>query len=361
MPRFDRHIIRRLLISYVLLVGALIVFFVILHYVEYIDDFMDRGATQREVFLRYYPAYIPEIIRLISPLALFMSIILLNGKLAQQLQLAALQTSGVSLYRLLVPFLLVAICVTSLMFWFNGWVVPGTNKIVLDFEQKYRRDGQQVVDVSDIHRQSSPGSYITVGYFDREANIGHRASLLEFDSANHLTQRLDATRMEWIDSLAVWRFRNVTRRSFSQGGRESLNNSLVLDTTLTVLPRDFARTERDVESMTLEEAGQYVESLKRSGAGNLGKTAVLYYSKFTYPFANLILAILGFALASIRRRGGQAVQIGIGLAVAFLYLTMMKGMEPFGYREEIPPIMASSLPHFVVLIGTLIYLIKLRK
>jgi lipopolysaccharide export system permease protein len=347
-------------ISYVLLVAALIVFFVILHYVEYIDDFMDRGATQREVFLSYYPAYIPEIVRLISPLALFMSVIILNGKLAQQLQLAALQTSGVSLYRLLVPYLFVAVAITGTMFWFNGWVVPETNKIVLDFEQKYRRDGQAVVDVNDIHRQTSPGSYVTVGYFDKEANIGHRASLLQFDKSNTLLNRIDASRMEWIDSLGVWRFRNVTQRVFRDGG-EIIATSLALDTTLSVMPRDFARTERDVESMTIEQAAEYVQSLRSSGAGNLGKTTVLYYSKFTYPFANLILMILGFTLASVRRRGGQAIQIGLGLSLAFLYLTMMKVLEPFGYRDTLPPILAASLPHLVVLAGSLLYLLRVRK
>lgn len=360
VPKFDCHIIKRLLISYLLLIGALVVFFVILHYVEYIDDFMDRGATQREVFLSYYPSYMPEIIRLISPLALFMSIIILQGRLAQQLQLAALQTSGVSLYRILLPYVIVAFVVTGAMFWFNGWIVPESNRTVIAFEQKYRRDGQRVVDVNDIHRQTGPGSFVTVGYFDKETNIGHRAALLKFNEQSKLLSRHDATRMEWIDSLSVWRFRNVTHRSFI-GDVETVSSDGLLDTTLTVFPRDFARTDRDVETMTIEEASDYVQSLRRSGAGNLGQTTVLYYTKFTYPFANLILALLGFTLASVRRRGGQAIQIGIGLSLAFVYLTMMKLLEPFGYRDTLPPLVAASLPHIVVFVASVVYLFRVRK
>jgi lipopolysaccharide export system permease protein len=358
---FDLHIIRRLSNSYLLLVAALVVFFVLLHYVEYIDDFMDKGATMKEVFTVYYPSYVPEIIRLISPLALFVSVVYLNGKLAQQLQLAALQTTGVSLYRLLVPFVVVATVITATMFWLNGWIIPHTNRTVLEFERQFLREGQRVVDVNDVHRQTSPGTIVSVGYFDRETQIGHRASLQTFGIDHRMRERIDAQRMEWIDSLQVWRFRSVVRRSFDSEGNERIFKSLTLDTTLAVYPRDFARTERDVESMTIPEAASYIQSLKRSGAGSLGRSSVAYHSKFAYPFANMILVLLGVPLASVRRRGGQAIQIGIGLVLAFVYLTLMKVIEPFGYNEQLPPAIASWLPHAVFLVGSIIYLIRVRK
>jgi len=104
MRTFEWHITARLLKGFVLFVGALIVFFIVLHWVEYSDDFLDGGATAWEVFTVFYPNYIPEIVRLTSPLALFLSCLYLTGTLAQELQLIALQTSGVSLYQLLRPY-----------------------------------------------------------------------------------------------------------------------------------------------------------------------------------------------------------------------------------------------------------------
>ncbi|PSQ89358.1 MAG: YjgP/YjgQ family permease, partial [Bacteroidetes bacterium QS_8_64_10] len=183
MNTFDRHVIRRFVTGYVFFVGALILFFVVLHYVEYMDDFFDRGATLSEVFLVYYPSYVPKIVRLTSPLALFLACIYLTGKLAQELQIAALQTSGVSLYRLMRPYVVVAVLTTSFMFWFNGWIVPVTNATVLKFDQKYLKDAPQRVDISDIHRQNAPRSIVTVGYYDDDARTGHRVSLQRFENA----------------------------------------------------------------------------------------------------------------------------------------------------------------------------------
>lgn len=360
--RFDLHIIRRLLVGFVALVGALIVFFIVLHYVEYVDDFFDRGATMRQVFLVYYPSYIPEIVKLTSPLALFLACVYLTGKLAQSLQLTALQTSGVSLYRLLIPYVVVAAAITGFMFWFNGWIVPNTNRTVLEFEQQYLKDAPQVVDVNDVHRQNRPGSFLTVGYYDRRAETAHRISLQRYDEQQRLVERIDAPTMKWVDSLSIWRIQEPVIRSFSaEDDREKRRRLMVMDTTLQILPRDLARTEKDVESMTIPAAAEYIQDLERSGAGSLGRTKVGYFSKFAYPLANLILVLIGMPLASVRRRGGQAVQMGLGLLVAFTYLAVMKLTEPFGYTGELPPFLAATLPHALFFVGALVLLVKARK
>lgn len=360
MTRFDLHVIRRLLTGFLGLMGLLIIFFIVLHYVEFIDDFFDRGATMQQVFLVYYPSYIPEIIKLISPLALFLACVHLTGRFAQSLQLMALQMSGVSLVRLMVPYVIVAIVVTGTMFWFNGWVVPVTNRTVLAFEQQYLKDAPRVLDVNDIHRQNRPGTYVTVGYYDRRTEMAHRISIQEFSDSSRLIKRVDAPTMRWVDSLGVWAIDSPVVRTFSPDG-EHRRELARIDTVLQILPRDLARTERDVESMTIPAAANYIVDLERSGTANIGRTKVAYYSKFAYPFANLILVLIGMPLASVRRRGGQAVQIGLGLFVAFAYLAVQKLTEPFGYTGELSPLLVAWMPHAVFLLAAIFVFFRSRR
>lgn len=361
MMIYDLHIIRRLLFGYVALMIGLIVFFIVLHYVEYVDDFMDRGATMAEVFSVYYPNSIPEIIRLVSPLGLYLSTVYLTGRLAQKLELSSLQTSGVSLYRLLLPFLIVGIVISGFMFWFNGWVVPETNRIKIAFEQDYTKDASGQIEYSNIHRQNRPGSILSIGFFDRSSKTATSVSLHTFDTDRRLIERIDATRMIWIDSTAQWRFTDAVIRTFYGESGESLRMASILDTTLTLLPRDLSRTEGDVEAMTINEAKDYIEELRRSGANRLGRQMVAYYNKFSYPIANLILVLLAVPMASVRRRGGQSVQLGIGLFIAFSYLSLMKLTEPFGYSETLSPMIAAWLPHFIFATISIIVLIRVRK
>ncbi len=361
MTTFDGHIIVRFATGILYLTLALILFFIVLHYVEYVDDFFDRGATMRDVFLVYYPNYIPEIIRLTSPLAVFLSAIYLTSRLSQKLQLAALQTSGVSLYRLMIPFLVVGIAASAIMFYFNGWVVPITNRNVVEFEQKYLKGKQVQLDLHDVHRQSQPGSVIAVGYYDRFSKVANNVSIQDFDEGRLMRSRIDADRMVWQDSSETWRLESVTVRAFEEGDWPLFEYIPSLDTTLNVLPRDFARTEREVESMTITQAEEYIEALLRSGAGNTGRTRVGYYNKFAYPFANLIVVLIAVPLASVRRRGGQAVQIGLGLFVSFLYLAAIKVIEPFGYKDTLEPAVAAWLPHALFFVLGIYLLLSARK
>lgn len=361
MTTFDWHIVYRLLKSFVLFIGALIVFFIVLHWVEYSDDFLDRGATAVQVFTVFYPSYIPEIVRLTSPLGLFLACIYVTGTLAQELQLIALQTTGVSLYRLMRPYVAVGLLVTVGMFFFNGWVVPRTNETVVQYENEYLFPGRSTANVSEIHRQNGPNSILSVGYYEVGEKKAHHVSLQTFGDSVRLRSRVDASRMVWVDSLDVWRLLDVKRTTFTPASITKGRQTAELDTTLQIYPRDLARSQNDVGAMTIPQAANYLAALKRSGASQLARPYVAYYNKFAYPVANLILVLIGVPLASVRRRGGQAVRFAIGLFTAFLYLAVQKLTEPFGYAGTLTPVVTTWVPHAVFALVALTILWQARK
>lgn len=358
LTTMDRHIIRRTLLSYVFLIGVLVILFILIHYLEHIDDFLDRNAPMRKIYLIYYPSFIPNIILQISPLALFLAAIFTTSRLAQSLQIIALQTGGIALQRLIIPYFLVGLSVSAVMFLAGGWIAPLTNQTVLSYDQLYINSRSQHIYVSEIHRRNDPTSVVTVGYFDRRTGTAHRVQLQRFDADGRLLERVDGQQMVWQDSL--WHFAYATVRTFDSG-QEIRRIIVPLDTALQVLPRDLARTERDIESMTIPTAAGYVDALKRSGLADTGRDMVGYYSKFAYPFVNLTVMLIALPLACRRRRGGQTVQIGAGLFVAFVYLAAQKLTEPFGYTEELAPLMAVILPHVLFFVGALVALAVARK
>ncbi len=359
MTLFDAYLLRRLLAGYGVFVLALVVFFVVLHYVEYVDDFLDRGAALGEVFRVYYPAFIPEIIRLTSPLSLFMAAVYVTNRLSGSLQIMALQASGVSLYRLLLPYLLAGILVTGALFALGGYVVPRAQRTVLAYDQKYLKSEQGPIEVSDLHRQNAPGSFLTVGYYDHGEKIGYRVSLLTYDGVV-LRERLDASRLRWQEQKGAWLLEDVTRRAFRADGGIAQSRLGIIDTTLNVLPENLAQSERDVEGMTISEAQAYLTSLRRTGSGNVSTSLVGYYTKFSYPVAHLVLIVLALPLAAPRRRGGAALTFGLGLFAAFLYLATQKLIEPFGYAGALSPLAAAWLPHALFAFVTLVVLVRAR-
>ncbi len=354
----DRHIIVRMLLTYLLLTVVLIIFFVLIHYLEHIDDFLDRNASLRKIYMIYYPSFVPGIIQQVSPLALFLSAIFTTSQLAQSFQLVALQTSGVAIKRLLVPYLLLGVCTSGVMFVVGGWIAPFTNQTVQSYDELYIKSRTPQIYISEIHRRNDPSSIVTVGYFDRRSNTAHRVQLQKFSTNGNLVERVDAQQMVWNDSL--WNISYAVIRSFDTG-QEVRRIVSPLDTVLKVFPKDLARTERDIESMTIPIAMDYVDALQRSGLANIGRDLVGYYSKFAYPFTNLIVMLIALPMAIRRRRGGHAVQIGLGLMIAFIYLSAQKLAEPFGYTQEISPLIAVTLPHAMFIFGGITAIALTRK
>ena len=362
MTLYDRYLIKRLVVGYAALIGVLCVFFVLLHYVEFIDDFMSKGATNRQVFLYYYPNYLPEIIRLISPLALFLAAVFLTARLAEQLFLSALLQSGVSLYRLFVPYLIVGIAVSGIMTVFNAYTVPMTQRNVVAFENEYFKKTSRDYDRSNLLRQNDQGGILAVRYYDPDQATASRVSLQAFGPEKRLIRRTDAYEMRWNDSLQVWRMQNVVHREFAADGSVLRRTHAELDTTLNLRPRDLARSERDVEMLTVPDAREYLASLQRSGVDHVGRQWVTYYMKFAYPAANLVLIFVAFPFAVERRRRGQAVQLGLAVLVAFVYFATTKVIEPFGYTETIPPVAAAWGPHVLFLLfGGALFLNRARR
>ena len=359
MTLFDRYLFRRLLFGYIGLLVAVIAFFVVLHYVEHIDDFYDKGAKTAAI-IRYYVNSIPDIIHLGSPMAVFLATIWVTGRSAQKLELSSLQTSGTSLVRLLLPFFLFGCFISAGMFFFNGWVVPETNQVKFAFERDFTKAGVGQVEHSNIHRQNQRGSVLSVGFYDRTSRVASTVSLQTYDENLRMAKRVDAERMTWTDSTGIWTLTEAVIRTFGADGAEIRESIASLDTTLSILPRDLARTQADVDAMTITAGRQYLDELTRSGASNMDIPRVSYHNKFAYPISNLILVLLAVPLAAVRRRGGQAFQMGMGLFIAFVYLTVMKLIHPFGYSGALSPVVAAWLPHAIFAVIALIVLLRTR-
>lgn len=353
--KIDRYIFLRMLGITLFVLLMLIFIFIMVDFSENSDDFADQGATMGEIFNRYYLNYIPEMTRLVLPVAIFVACLFLTGQLADRLEITALKAAGVSLYRLSVPYITFALISAVSISLLDAFVIPKSNAERIAFEEQYLHDKSENIDRSDIYRQPSPNTKLQVNYFDKNKEIAYRIRLIE-SKDRQVTKNTSANRMRWVDSTQTWRLENVREQVFTENGFKEKEYRRK-DTVLNVFPRDLARTTSDIYQLTYPEAVDYIASIKRSGAGGIEIPQVQFYGRLAYPFSIIVVTIVGFAFASVRRRGGKGAYLAAGLTISFLYLAFMKIIEPFGYYGTLSPIVAATLPHiffFVVGIGLLI-------
>jgi lipopolysaccharide export system permease protein len=359
LKTFDKYIFTRMLVLTGFVTGLLIFIFIIIDFSENSGDFTDRGATLTEIWYDYYLNYIPEMIRLVSPVAVFASCLWLTGQMANRLEIVALRAAGVSLYRLLAPYLVFAVIVSASISYLDGYVVPRSNAIRAEFEQKFIMKRTERIDRNRIFRQESPDRLMLVNYFDIRQSIGYRVTFYTFDD-NRLVETMELGRMAWSQEKGKWELINGTITRYNERGYEKFTFDR-RDTTLNLYPRDFGRTSSDVYQLTYPEIRDYLASIERSGAGGIAMPTVQFYGKLSYPFAIITVTIIGVAIASVRRRGGRGVHIAAGLVISFLYLALMKLFEPFGYSGALDPAHAAVLPHVIFFTVAIILLLTARK
>ncbi len=93
---------------------------------KYIDDLMGKGLSSLVILeLLFYVS--ASLIPLALPLAILLSSIMTMGNLAENNELTALKSSGLSLYRIMRPLTFVVLLIAGGTFYFANYVIPVAN------------------------------------------------------------------------------------------------------------------------------------------------------------------------------------------------------------------------------------------
>ncbi|HTY01476.1 MAG TPA: LPS export ABC transporter permease LptG [Bacteroidota bacterium] len=361
MKLLDRYIIRQFLTTALFSLGAVLLVFIIIDSMEKLDDFLDKQAGL-SIILLYYVYFVPEIIKLITPVALLLGSLFVTARMSTQSELTAFRASGTSLYRLMLPYVLVSLVVSGVLVYFNGWVVPLANSRKFSIERTYLHKDVINASGANIYVQDSPTRILSIGFFDDSRNVASRVSIQEFDAADptRMVERTDAASMAWDSSGHRWVLSNVTKRMFS-GDKESLEQySLLPAGPLHFSPDDLRKKQEKPDEMSYGALKEFIQNQRRAGQ-DVSQWMVDFYGKISYPFAAVIVVLFGVPFASVRRRGGTGVQLGISLLICFIYLIVMKVSQVFGYNGDVNPLLTAWAANLVFFAGAMVVILRVRK
>jgi lipopolysaccharide export system permease protein len=361
MKIIDRYLIKQFLLTIIFGLLAFTLIFVVIDMMENLDDFIDQNV-QLIIILNYYLVFIPEIIKLITPVAVLFAALFTAGKAANLSEITAIKASGVSLFRFMLPFLITTIFVALLSIYFAGYVVPHANTVKVNLERKYLNRGFVFMG-SNIFFKDSPTKIVNIAYFDNTQNQAHRVSIQEFDIANPtvMISRVDANTMTYDSTTRNWIVEYGAKRFFSSSKESASYFNQLTISDLNFHPEDLASKQQKPEEMNLDELKRLINSQLREGT-DPKSTLIEYYSRFSFSMASIVVVLFGIPLAATkRRRGGLAVQIGINILVTFVYLVFMKISQAFGKNGALDPMLTAWFANLVFLIAALINLPRMRQ
>lgn len=340
----DRYIIRKFLGTFFFSLALIIVIAIVFDISEKIDDFIERKAPLDKIIFEYYANFIPYFADRFAPLFIFISVIYFTARMAANTEIVAILNSGISFRRLLVPYFVSAAFLAGISIYFNGWVIPHSNKVKLEFENVYIKNPVEFKD-RNLHRQISPGVFMFMESYNNVDNIGYRFSLEKIVDGKR-TWFLNSDRIVWDSTASHWKIENYYLRSVD-GFHERLSSGPRMDTVLSVKPGDFKRRLNIIEAMDTPALNRFIAEEELQGSENVSTYLVEKYRRIALPFSTFILMLIGVSLSSRKVRGGIGAQLGLGITISFSYILFMQVSNTFAINGSIPALIAVWIPNII--------------
>jgi lipopolysaccharide export system permease protein len=337
----DKYLVREF--SKMVLIGAVafITVFVTLDMVENVDDFVDNDVGAFTV-ARYYAFQVPYILTLTLPVAVLISSLFTIGQLARRNELVAMKASGIRFARSVAPLAAGGLVASMLSLGVAEFVEPEADAVVRNIRtneiKKSSAGVEPRVRVNITYRGKHSLFYFAPEY-DTKLN-SMKDLVVEKSQAGKLIFRLNAAGATWRDT--TWVLSEAWIRWFGEDGEVTRESHIVQGSVpeISDYPKDILREQRKPEEMSYRELARLVRKINESG-GDSAKYRVGLGMKLSFPFASLIVVLIGSPLSARLRRGGMAVGVGTGLGLCFVYYGFMRVGQALGDHSVLPSAIAA--------------------
>lgn len=358
MKLIDRYMLKQFLLTLLFSVLVLCVIFIIVNMIERLDKFIDAKMGTKEI-ATYYLYFLPEILKMLIPVAVLISGLFTVGRMSNINEITALKSGGVSLHRLMLPFVIVCTFISFGHLYFNGWLVPKANERKFLMEQKFLNRSSEA-SISNFYYRENPDVNILIGYYEPEYQIAHNAAIEYFTPSpqKRLKKRISAETMLWDSTKKIWKLQDVIIRNFDTNKITS-ERTPDMEIKLGAGGDQIRKIQKKSDQMTFPEIREYLNFLKHGGK-DISRLETEYYANYAFPFANIIVIFFAIPFASVKKKNGLAVQIAAAMGVAFSYLVFWKVGQSVGAGLSLSPIISGWMANIIFIAVGLIVIIKTR-
>lgn len=351
--QLDIYIFRKFISTFVFALLLFTMVAVVIDLVEKLDDLIEKQVPISELILDYYVNFIPHIDALLTPLFVFIAVIFFTSRLAYRTEIVAMLASGISYYRVLLPFFVAALLIAAMLWWGNNYAVPNANKQRLAFEVKYINAYARYR--KNVHLQVQKNHYIFMENYASNDSTGYKFSY-EIFNQGQLVYKLRSDRVQWNGNTGKWTVKNYVVREFNRDG-ETFEQGKSFDTIYNFTPIDLEKRKNSKEEMNTTELLEYIDLMKARGEEGVEFYYIELYRRTADSAMVLILTLIGATIASRKVRGGMGFHLAMGFALAGLYIVFTQFSKTFSTNGNLPPILGIWIPNFVFL-GLGIWLFK---
>ena len=356
----QRYVVSEYLKIFGLTLSSLILIYVLVLFLQKIDIFIKHRAPLHLIF-EYFLYSIPEVtFQWTLPYAVLLATLLTLGMLSRHSEITAMKAGGISLYRITLPLLFIALIFSFLSFLGNEYLVPFTNQRVryLFFVEVRKEEPSTFFKNYKIWYRSDRRIF-NIQLLDPRQKVLEGFSLYQLDHSFRCIQRIDAREAKWVNGK--WLLYDGARRDFDETGSIRMIPFQEMEYALPENWESFQTIDRQSEEMSYTELRTYIQKIQSAGY-DATRYVVDFYSKYSRPLLNLIMVLIGIPFAlKTGRSGGVALSIGLSVMIGFAYGVTFYIFLSFGRSGILSPLLSSWTPTLLFGLAGIFTLMSVRQ
>jgi LPS export ABC transporter permease LptF/LPS export ABC transporter permease LptG len=355
----DRYISRKFLALLALILTALALATLLVTFFEGLDDALQHGQPVG-LLLRYVWFKLPEFLAFLLPAAVLTAALLALGLLARTNEATAMKASGISVYRTVLPVIVLAAAVGAVVFVVQERVVPASHARA---EAAWGvLTGLPPRSYSYLNRHwvlaGSGDRVYHYDYLDPGSATLSRLSVFDIDPSRwSLARRVFADKAAFEGSDLVYRdgwTRDFTAASSPRFLRTASGRLDAAD------DKDaFLQPSKEPLQMTLGDLRRYTAEVRARGFPAVRLRAELA-QKVSLPFVSLVMALLAVPFGFRMGRKGTLVGVGLSVVIAMAYWGTFAVFRSLGAAGALTPFLGAWGANILFGMAGLVGLLRLR-
>ena len=311
--------------------------FLMIDFVQKIDNFIKAEITDAGIILSYFLYNIPYIMVQMIPVATLISVIVLFRLMRNNREIMAIKACGINVIWLSQTIIVISLFISLFIFVISENVVPYTSSKANEI-WNVKVEKQDPVRTYDVEWYKSSDAIYWVKHFASAGNIMEDPTFYFFDNNFGLKKRVKAKRAIW--QAGKWKVEDGSIQELQTDGGYQTR---IFDSEILYIPETpekFRKMIKQPEEMSYSQLRERAEEVRNDGYDNSSYLVDLNV-KIAFPLISLILTLLGIPIALQLKKGGTPLAVATGIGLCFLYYVISSISSSLGHAEVFPPLLAA--------------------
>lgn len=352
MKILRNYILREFTGPFFLCLGVLTFVMVLIGNLKRIADLVINKGVDLFSVIQIFIYLTPYIVTYTLPISILVAILLALGRLSGDNEIIAIRSSGVNLFKLILPLLAVGLALSLALAAFNDQAASYAHFAYRRVLQQMGIKNPTAAFEEGVFIDSFKKYILFIYHVDQKKNRLNNIRIYEPQGDEKPTRTIVAKAGEFItipgkNSIKL----KLIDGTSDEPDPENPTNFYKLNFRTYFMDLDMAQMQNEVvekkyKEMTIKELKKEAKKLKSEGISPAPLVTKIH-EKLALAFSCLVFMLLGSSLGIITRRREKTINIGIAVLIIVCYYPMYIGLVALAIEGYLPAALACWIPNII--------------